>query len=264
MLGMTSENGEHASRSRDAIVMDMKTTPIEWQRTATPRRTRSMQWPHESHETKRHVYKRWTPRRQTHAGGDRRRTRGNPVGERPPAPCAVEHRGRGQRPSGARRGRAPARGYFAGRRKQFALAARSVRHGLSTQGVERAADDPVWRNAILPADRDADRTSRAPCARSARPTAEIPCRSWRRAIASSDRPARSRDLPAASTSRRNCWRSKAYFDKQESLGFRTLNGSVYLPDGAQVIRQVRDAGDNPVQLEVGHLTRRLQGLAPVR
>ena len=38
--------------------------------------------------------------------------------------------------------------YFAGRRKQFALTLDRRRHGLSTQGVERAADDPVRRNAI--------------------------------------------------------------------------------------------------------------------
>ena len=50
--------------------------------------------------------------------------------------------------------------YFAGRRKKFALKLDLVRDGVSTQGVERTADDPVRRDAILRTDREADRESR--------------------------------------------------------------------------------------------------------
>ena len=45
--------------------------------------------------------------------------------------------------------------YFAGQRKAFALKLDRRRNGLSAQGVERAADDPVRRDAILRTDRAA-------------------------------------------------------------------------------------------------------------
>ena len=96
--------------------------------------------------------------------------------------------------------------YFAGQRKDVRVEAGSCGNGLSAQGVERAADDPVRRDAILRTDREANRQSRAPCAPSARQTAGIPSRSWRRATGSSDPRASSRGSPAGSTPRRICWR----------------------------------------------------------
>ena len=61
------------------------------------------------------------------------------------------------RPSCARRDRAPARGVFCGAQAAVRVEAGPVRDGLSAPGLERAADDPVRRNAILRADREADR-----------------------------------------------------------------------------------------------------------
>ena len=143
--------------------------------------------------------------RETQAGGDRRRPRRDPVGERSPGPCAAEHRGGGRRASCARRDRAPARGIFCRTAEGVRVEAGFGRDGLSTQGVERIADDPVRRDAILRRDRDGRLGIPAPCARLARQTAEIPSRSSRRAIGSSDRPANSQGSPAGSTPRHVCW-----------------------------------------------------------
>ena len=49
-----------------------------------------------------------------------------------------------------------------------------------------------------------------------------------------------------------------------SVGFRTLNGAVDLPDRTQVIRQVSDAGDDAVQFHLRHLARCSEGLTPPR
>ena len=93
-------------------------------------------------------------RRQAHAGRDRRRPRRDPVGERPPGPRAAEHRGRGRPaiPCCVETER-QLEEYFAGRRTDVHGEAGSRRDRLSAQGVERAADDPVRRDAILRTDR---------------------------------------------------------------------------------------------------------------
>ena len=51
-------------------------------------------------------------------------------------------------------------------------------------------------------------------------------------------------------------------ERLRSRRFRTLNGSIDLPDGAQVIRKMPDAGDDAVQFQRGHLAGRVQGLVP--
>ena len=112
------------------------------------------------------------------------------------------------RPSRARRGRAPARGILCRTADEVRADAGPCRNGLPAQGVERAADDPVRRDAIVRTDRDGRSGTLLPCAPSVRQTAEIPCRSSRRAIGSSGRRASSRGSPAGSTPRRSCWRWK--------------------------------------------------------
>ena len=84
-----SENGEQAAR-REA-----------YRRRETTRSERSVRWPRHDHDsTKRYVYKMVdSPVGQTHAGGDRRGPRRDPVGERPSGSRAAEHRGGGRRPS---------------------------------------------------------------------------------------------------------------------------------------------------------------------
>ena len=47
-----------------------------------------------------------------------------------------------------------------------------------------------------------------------------------------------------------------------SAGLRAVRRRLDLADGAQVIRQVRDAGNHPVQLEDGHRAWRPQRLVP--
>ena len=117
--------------------------------------------------------------RDAHAGGDRRRARRDPRGRtiaRGACGSIVEAEDN-RHPVLVETERQLAE-YFAGRRTVRAGAG-SRRHGVSAAGVERAADDPVRRDALLRADREADRTSDAPRARSAPPTAGIRCRSSR-------------------------------------------------------------------------------------
>ena len=99
---------------------------------------------------KRYVYKLMRlSGRDAHAGRHRRRSCRHPVGKRSPEPCASEHRDRGQQPSRARRDRAPARRVLCRAAEGVLVEAGRRRDAISTQGVERAPDDPVRRDAIV-------------------------------------------------------------------------------------------------------------------
>ena len=100
------------------------------------------------------------PGRETHAGCDRRRVGRDPLGERAPWTCAAQRRGRRRQPSCAGRDRATALGVLCRTAEGVCRGAGFCRDGVSTQGVERAAHDPVRRNPVVPADRNADWPSR--------------------------------------------------------------------------------------------------------
>ena len=145
-----SENGEHdAGAALYQVTVTSRPGAAE-ERAMAKVRSRNTQ--------KRHVYKMVdSPVGRLTLVATDEGLAGDSVGERPPASRAVEHRGRGRQTSGARRDRAPARGVFCRTAEGVHVEAGSCRNGLSTQGVERAADDPVRRDAILRTDREADR-----------------------------------------------------------------------------------------------------------
>ena len=163
-----------------------------------------------STDTKRHVSQDGgLPHRETHAGCDRRGSRRDSVGERPPAPRAVERRGRGRpdipcssRPSASSRNTLPGSGKSSRLKLDLVGTAfqRKVWNALRTIPFgETRSYGQIATQIGIP----------LPCALWAPQTAGIPSRSWRRAIGSSDPWASSRDSPAALTSRRICWRWSA-------------------------------------------------------
>ena len=89
--------------------------------------------------------------------------------------------------------------YFAGQRKDVRVEAGCSGNGLSTQGVERVADDPVRRDPILWGDREADRKSRRRARRGSGKRQKSRFDRGARAIGSSDPPANSPGSAAGST-----------------------------------------------------------------
>ena len=126
------------------------------------RRHNGATWPGRREQRKRYVLQdRGLPGREAHAGRDRRGAGRRSSGRTSARDVCGSTRGRGQQPSCAGRDRAPARRSTSPDSGRRSRCAGSRRHGVSAQGLGRAADDPVRRDAIYAADRNADRASRA-------------------------------------------------------------------------------------------------------
>jgi hypothetical protein len=147
----------------------------------------------------------------------------------------------------------PAHGFTRGKRAESIRATRSPASSATAAAFEPAGPAPT----MMRSKSSTQERSRTACRRR---QACYPVRLRPR----TGRAARARALGLEPPSRLTSLGRLRSDPPAPSVGFRTLNGAVDLPDRTQVIRQVSDAGDDAVQFHLRHLARCSEGLPPPR